>query len=56
MNYNKQKAVDSALTQIESQFGKGSIMKLGDNNALNIVAVSTGSLVIDIYLGIWGLP
>ena len=42
MNDNKQKALDAALSQIERQFGKGSIMKLGDNKALNIDAVSTG--------------
>ena len=56
MNDNKQKALDAALSQIERQFGKGSIMKLGDNKALNIDAVSTGSLGIDIALGIGGLP
>ena len=55
MNDNKQKALDAALSQIERQFGKGSIMKLGDNKALNIDAVSTGSLGIDIALGIGGL-
>ena len=48
--------MDAALSQIERQFGKGSIMKLGDNKALNIDAVSTGSLGIDIALGIGGLP
>ncbi|MGB1293645.1 MAG: ATPase domain-containing protein, partial [Pseudoalteromonas sp.] len=56
MNDNKQKALDAALSQIERQFGKGSIMKLGDNKALDIEAVSTGSLGIDIALGIGGLP
>ncbi|CAM3113336.1 recombinase RecA [Pseudoalteromonas distincta] len=56
MNDNKQKALDAALSQIERQFGKGSIMKLGDNKALNIESVSTGSLGIDIALGIGGLP
>ncbi|WP_213608892.1 recombinase RecA [Pseudoalteromonas sp.] len=56
MNDNKQKALDAALSQIERQFGKGSIMKLGDNKALKIDAVSTGSLGIDIALGIGGLP
>jgi len=55
-NADKQKALESALSQIERQFGKGSIMKLGDNKALNIDAVSTGSLGIDIALGIGGLP
>lgn len=56
MNDNKQKALDAALSQIERQFGKGSIMKLGDNKALNIESISTGSLGIDIALGIGGLP
>ena len=56
MNENKQKALDAALSQIERQFGKGSIMKLGDNKALDIEAISTGSLGIDIALGIGGLP
>ncbi|MBE0377863.1 recombinase RecA [Pseudoalteromonas prydzensis] len=56
MNDNKQKALDAALSQIERQFGKGSIMKLGDNKALDIDAISTGSLGIDIALGIGGLP
>ncbi len=53
----KQKALDSALAQIERQFGKGSIMKLGDGNPLQeIEASSTGSLGLDIALGIGGLP
>ncbi len=54
---DKQKALDSALAQIERQFGKGSIMKLGDGSALpDIEATSTGSLGLDIALGIGGLP
>ena len=56
MNDNKQKALSAALSQIERQFGKGSIMKLGDSKALNIESISTGSLGIDIALGIGGLP
>jgi recombination protein RecA len=53
----KQKALDSALAQIERQFGKGSIMKLGsDNPVAEIEATSTGSLGLDIALGIGGLP
>ncbi|RRS08876.1 recombinase RecA [Pseudoalteromonas sp. J010] len=56
MNDNKQKALDAALSQIERQFGKGSIMKLGENKALDIEAISTGSLGLDIALGIGGLP
>ncbi len=54
---DKQKALDSALAQIERQFGKGSIMKLGGDNALpEIEATSTGSLGLDIALGIGGIP
>ena len=56
MDDNKQKALTAALSQIERQFGKGSIMKLGDSQALDIEAISTGSLGIDIALGIGGLP
>lgn len=53
----KQKALDSALAQIERQFGKGSIMKLGAEGAIqDITASSTGSLGLDIALGIGGLP
>ncbi|EKE84783.1 recombinase RecA [Idiomarina xiamenensis] len=53
---DKQRALDAALGQIERQFGKGSIMRLGDNQALDIASVSTGSLSLDIALGIGGLP
>ena len=54
---DKQKALDSALAQIERQFGKGSIMKLGAEGAIqDITASSTGSLGLDIALGIGGLP
>ncbi len=56
MDANKEKALGAALQQIERQFGKGSIMKLGDSNALDIDSVSTGSLGLDIALGIGGLP
>ena len=55
-NADKQKALDSALAQIERQFGKGSIMKLGDDTKQEIEASSTGSLGLDIALGIGGLP
>ena len=55
-NENKSKALAAALGQIEKQFGKGSIMKLGDNKALDIESISTGSMEIDIALGIGGLP
>jgi recombination protein RecA len=54
---DRKKALESALAQIERQFGKGSIMKLGENNpVMEIEAVSTGSLGLDIALGIGGLP
>ncbi|WP_425050714.1 recombinase RecA [Psychromarinibacter sp. S121] len=54
---DKKKALDSALAQIERQFGKGSIMKLGADNPLgDIEATSTGSLGLDIALGIGGIP
>jgi recombination protein RecA len=53
---DKQKALDAALGQIERAFGKGSIMKLGASTALEVEAVSTGSLGLDIALGIGGLP
>ncbi len=53
---SKQKALEAALTQIEKQFGKGSIMKLGQTQQLDIEAVSTGSIGLDLALGIGGLP
>ncbi|MCC5856439.1 MAG: recombinase RecA [Idiomarina sp.] len=56
MNENKQKALTAALGQIERQFGKGAIMRLGDNRAMDVEAISTGSLSLDIALGIGGLP
>ena len=56
MDDNKQKALAAALGQIEKQFGKGSIMKLGDNRTMDIETVSTGSLSLDIALGAGGLP
>ena len=52
----KDKALDAALSQIERAFGKGSIMRLGQNTNVDIEAVSTGSLGIDIALGIGGMP
>ena len=56
MDSNRSKALSAALGQIEKQFGKGAIMRLGDNQAMDIEAISTGSLTIDIALGIGGLP
>ncbi|RKF15619.1 recombinase RecA [Alginatibacterium sediminis] len=56
MNDNKQKALAAALGQIEKQFGKGSIMKLGDNRTMDIETISTGSLSLDVAIGAGGLP
>ncbi|NIA70885.1 recombinase RecA [Pelagibius litoralis] len=53
---DKKKALDSALSQIERAFGKGSIMRLGENDVVETEVVSTGSLGLDIGLGIGGLP
>jgi recombination protein RecA len=55
-NSSKEKALAAALTQIERQFGKGSMMRLGDTDREPIPAISTGSLGLDIALGIGGLP
>ena len=53
----KQQALDAALGQIERQFGKGAVMKLGDNNAsMNVEAIPTGALSLDIALGVGGIP
>ncbi len=52
----RKQAIDMALAQIERQFGKGSIMKLGDRSSLNVPVISTGSLAIDAALGIGGFP
>ena len=56
MDANKQKALDAALAQIERQFGKGTVMRMGDRQHEAIPAISTGSLGLDIALGIGGLP
>jgi recombination protein RecA len=53
---NKEKALTAALAQIERQFGKGAMMRLGDNPTEKIPAISTGSLGLDIALGVGGLP
>ena len=52
----RQKALDTALSQIEKQFGKGAVMKLGQNSTMNVEAIPTGSLSLDIALGIGGVP
>ena len=57
MDDNRKKALAAALGQIEKQFGKGSVMRLGDSGtATNIEAVSTGSIGLDVALGIGGVP
>ena len=55
-NAEKQKALDAALSQIERAFGKGSIMKMNDKQKIEVDTISTGSLGLDIGLGIGGLP
>ena len=56
MDDNRRKALDAALSQIERQFGKGAVMRMGDAPREAIPAISTGSLGLDIALGIGGLP
>ncbi len=53
---DKKKALEAALSQIDRAFGKGSVMKLGQNRAIEVEAIPTGSLGLDIALGIGGLP
>ncbi|MFC1531916.1 recombinase RecA [Thermodesulfobacteriota bacterium] len=53
---DRDKAVDQAISQIERQFGRGSIMKMGDEKVMDIPAISTGSLALDMALGIGGVP
>ncbi len=55
-NTDRQKALDAALAQIDRAFGKGSVMKLGQKEAMQVEAISTGSLGLDIALGVGGLP
>ena len=55
-NSEKAKALDVAMSQIEQTYGKGSIMKLGQRTAMDVEAISTGSLSLDVALGIGGLP
>src|SRR5579883_587451 len=52
----RERALDLALSAIEKQFGKGSIMKLGDNGAVGVDAIPTGAIGLDVALGIGGLP
>ncbi len=53
---DKLKALDSALAQIEKAYGKGSVMKLGDTASMQVEAIPTGSLSLDIALGVGGVP
>jgi len=53
---DREKAIEAAMTQIERQFGKGSIMKLGSQAVLDVPVISTGSLALDKALGTGGLP
>jgi recombination protein RecA len=53
---DRDKALDVALANIEKQFGKGSLMKLGDEAAVNVAAIPTGALSLDLALGIGGIP
>ena len=52
----KKDALATALAQIEKQFGKGAVMKLGDNAAMQVDSISTGSLGLDMALGVGGVP
>ena len=56
VNADKQEALKSAITQIEKMFGKGAVMRLGQTTALNVDAISTGSIALDAATGIGGLP
>ncbi|HNG24644.1 MAG TPA: DNA recombination/repair protein RecA, partial [Microthrixaceae bacterium] len=52
----REKALEMALGQIEKQFGKGSVMKMGDKGTMAVESIPTGALALDIALGIGGLP
>lgn len=56
MDENKKKALEAAMAQIEKQYGKGSIMKLGDNAKMSVEAVPSGSIGLDLALGVGGIP
>jgi len=53
---DRERAVEQAISQIEKQFGRGSIMKLGEDKSIDIPAISTGSLTLDLALGVGGVP
>ncbi len=56
MDANKEKALQAALSQIDRQFGKGTVMRMGDQERVAVPSISTGSLGLDVALGIGGLP
>ena len=56
MDENRKKALTAALGQIEKQFGKGAVMRMGDRQAVDVPSISTGSLALDVALGIGGVP
>lgn len=56
MDDNKKKALDAAVLQLEKKYGKGAIMKMGEQTHMNVQATPTGSMVLDYQLGIGGLP
>ena len=56
MEENREKALKMALSQIDKQFGKGSVMRLGDHDVVKVDTISTGSLGLDVALGVGGLP
>ena len=56
MQEEKRKAIESTMAKIEKEFGKGSVMMLGENAKMNLEVISTGSLGLDLAIGIGGLP
>ena len=56
MDESRKKALDDAIAKIEKEYGKGAIMRLGENANLNIESIPTGALSLDIALGIGGIP
>ncbi len=56
INSEKAEALNNTIRSIEKQFGKGSIMKLGENNAMNVAVISTGCISLDMALGVGGFP
>lgn len=53
---DKQRAIETAMAQIEKAYGKGSIMRLGENAQMNVESIPTGSIALDLALGIGGVP